>query len=659
MSDPADFPTFSRLPGAPWQHGGLHAREWLLTDGRGGYACGTALDLPTRRYHGWLCAPIGCTARRTMLLGGADERCVVEGIEAILTTAWWHGQPVPDLSSVGLRFTARPWPTWIFQAGRFTVRRELLLPRDGEQPGVAVRWTNLGDRAIRLNVSPWLCGRDADALRHAGAEPPPSGAVQGACWQLHAGNDLPPLWLSVDGVAAFRSTGAWYRNLLLTEERDRGYDHVEDRWCPGVLELDLGPQQSAVAVFALGEPCPAPADVWQHAAAVAVAACERVRVDADRLSARLRLTAQDFRYRDHAGRPGILAGFPWFGEWGRDTFLSLPGLTLGQGDVDGCLQVLRGALPFLRDGLLPNIFGATPAESHYGAADAALWFGLCLARLHDTDGGSPIVKQEFTAALRQIAEASLDGNAMLRVGEHGLLDVGSAEVNATWMDARTAAGPVTPRHGQPVEIQALWYSLLALLQQVDGRKWRARRDRAGSAFVERFWLPTGRYLADRWHDGRPDPTVRPNMVIAAALPRSPLLQGHRQGVVAKAAADLLTPRGLRTLSPDDPAFVARYGGDQDRRDRAYHQGTVWPWLLGFYVEAALAAAPGRERAAVRHDLRQLLDGFLPELDEAGLDHVSEVYDGLPAHRPGGAFAQAWSSGELLRAAALLRDEEKS
>ncbi|MBK8097654.1 MAG: hypothetical protein IPK26_11140 [Planctomycetes bacterium] len=236
--------------------------------------------------------------------------------------------------------------------------------------------------------------------------------------------------------------------------------------------------------------------------------------------------------------------------------------------------------------------------------------------------------------------------------------MGNKDINATWMDARTAAGPVTPRHGQPVEIEALWYSLLALLHQVDGRKWRARRDRAGATFVERFWLPDGRYLADRWHEGQPDPTVRPNMVIAAALPRSPLLQGHRQGVVAKAAADLLTPRGLRTLSPDDPAFVSRYGGDQDRRDQAYHQGTVWPWLCGFYVEAALAAATRRERAAVRSDLRQLLDGFLPELDAAGLDHVSEVFDGLPPHRPGGTFAQAWSSGELLRALALLAAEEE-
>ncbi|MBK8097653.1 MAG: glycogen debranching enzyme family protein [Planctomycetes bacterium] len=438
MSDPADFPTFSRPAGAPWQHGDLHTREWLLTDGRGGYACGTALDLPTRRYHGWLCAPIGSTARRTMLVAGADERCVVDGIETILSTAWWQGQAGPDLPGVALQFAHRPWPCWTFSHGRFTVRRELLLLRGGGQPAVAVRWTNRGERPLRLRVAPWLCGRDADALRRAGAEPPVSGFVQGASWRLQADQDGPPVWLSVEGVAAFVPAGNWYRNLFLVEEQSRGYDHVEDRWSPGTLELDLGPGRTAVAVFGAGEPCRAPAEAWEHAAGVAAATVERVGGETDRLRRRLLLSAKDFHYRDHAGRPGVLAGFPWFGEWGRDTFLALPGLTLSHGDVDGCLQVLRGALPFLRDGLLPNIFGATPEDSHYGAADAALWFALCVARLCDLEGGSRIVKQEFAAALRQIAEASFDGNAMLRAWASTACSMWATRTSTPpgWMRAR-------------------------------------------------------------------------------------------------------------------------------------------------------------------------------------------------------------------------------
>jgi glycogen debranching enzyme len=212
---------------------------------------------------------------------------------------------------------------------------------------------------------------------------------------------------------------------------------------------------------------------------------------------------------------------------------------------------------------------------------------------------------------------------------------------------------VTPRAGLPVEIQALWHALLAFLAEHDAG-WQGARDRCAKAFVKAFWLAGEKRLADRVHDGVADPALRPNMLVAAALPRSPLSTAQRAGCVAAAEQELVVPCGLRTLSPRDAAYRGRYDGDQDRRDRAYHQGTAWPWLAGFYVEAALAAAPrARKRTAAR--LRAWLDGFAPELDRAGLGHVSEVFDGEPPHRPGGTFAQAWNTGELLRALALVAE----
>ncbi|MBL8754750.1 MAG: glycogen debranching enzyme N-terminal domain-containing protein, partial [Planctomycetes bacterium] len=480
--------------------------------------------------------------------------------------------------------------------------------------------------------------------------------AQGASWGVRPNPTLPTLWLTADGVATFRGEPAWYRGFLFATDRDRGYDHVGDRWVPGVLELDIGPGQSATVAFALAEPCADAAGAFDAESSAARTRDAAVVAGADPLFARLARTADDFLYRADGNRLGVLAGFPWFQEWGRDVFVSLPGLTLARGRADLCAEILRGALPFLRRGLLPNVYGHDAATSHYDSCDAALWFALAVARYADAGGDREFVRDELLPALAAIAVSYEQGTELgLAVDAAGLLRAGRADLNATWMDARIGVVPVTPRSGLPVEIQALWCSLLAFLAEHDGKRWRNASERAGAAFVQQFWLADEQRLADRVHDGVPDRAIRPNMLVAAALVRSPLSPAQRRAVVATATAELVTPVGLRTLSPKDPAYRARYEGGVESRDRAYHQGTVWPWLVGFHVEAALASAPKKSRKAEAKALRAWLDGFLPELDRQGLDHVSEVYDGDAPHRPGGTFAQAWNSGELLRALALCAE----
>jgi glycogen debranching enzyme len=259
-------------------------------------------------------------------------------------------------------------------------------------------------------------------------------------------------------------------------------------------------------------------------------------------------------------------------------------------------------------------------------------------------------------------ESYVEGTGLgIHVRPDGLLWAGSPERNATWMDARTSTGPVTPRAGCAVELQALWYALLDELEELgalagDERGRASAREcklHAGRAFLERFWLADERVLADVWNGERADTQIRPNMVIAAALEASPLDRAKRAGIVECAERELLTPRGLRTLSPADPAYLGRFEGGPEERDRAYHQGTVWPWLVGFHVEATLRAA--RDPRAVRGKLEALLASLDEELDRACLGHVSEVFDGDAPRRPGGTFAQAWNTGELLRARALLLD----
>jgi predicted glycogen debranching enzyme len=651
---PAD-PTAAPFPATP----SAADAEWLLADGAGGYACGAIDGVPRRRYHGlWIARPPGQT-RRMAVVSAVDERVLLDGRTTYLLRAHWADQPAPSRPAADVDFVATPLPTWVTTGDGFVLSRTVALRRaaPGRPPLCLLRWHNHGRTTIVLHVRPLLGWCDADHL--ISADERFDGAVQasGASWGLRPDPRLPTLWLTVDGVAAFRGEAAWYRRFLHATDRARGYDHVGDRWTPGVLEVELAPGRAATLAFAMASPCDDPAAAFEEAFAAAGRSDLAVAAARDRFAARLARGADDFLYRDDGGRLGVLAGFPWFGEWGRDVFVSLPGLTLARGRPDLCAEVLRGALPFLRRGLLPNVYGASAADSHYDSCDAALWFALAVQRFADAGGDAELVARELAPALAAIAHACLEGTALgIGVDAEGLLRAGRDDLNATWMDARTAAGPVTPRAGLAVEIQALWFALLAFLAERDPAAWQAPRDRCGKAFVRSFWLADEARLADRVHAGVVDASVRPNMLVAAALPRSPLGAAQRAGCVACAEAELVVPCGLRTLSPRDPAYRGRYDGNQEQRDLAYHQGTAWPWLAGFYVEAALQAAPrSRRRTAAR--LRAWLEGFAPELDRAGLGHVSEVFDGDEPRRPGGTFAQAWNTGELLRALALVAEAQ--
>jgi len=648
--------------------------EWLLPDGRSGYGCGTASGLPTRRYHGLWVTRLAGEAKRHMVVAGLDERIgaqtaiapnsagsAADWPSAKLMPAHWHDVALPTRGHGETSFARRPLPTWTFATGFGTVERTVAFRRqEGEQtPVMLVRWRNRSEHAIRLQVRPLLGWCNVDHLKAARDDFDATVHARGASWGFRPTDELPQLWLTCDGVSAFQGEANWYRGFDYAIDKVRGYDHVGDRWSPGVLEVDLGPGQVTTAAFALEDPCDAPSDAFDAAEQVAVTEWQKANAAEHPLCARLALGAEDFLYRGVGDRVGVLAGFPWFGEWGRDVFLALPGLTLARGRVDQCVEVMNGCLPFLRDGLLPNIYGKDIATSNYGSCDAALWFALAAIRFADAGHDPDYVRDELVPAIRSIALAYERGTRLgLKLATDGLLEAGSEELNATWMDAQTSQGPVTPRDGLPVEIQAVWYALLSFLaeQETEEEEWFAgMRDRCGKSFVKQFWLRDVKSLADRVHDGVADAKVRPNMLVAAALSRSPLSNVQRQGVVKMAKAHLVTPCGMRTLSPEDEDYIGVYGGGLEGRDNAYHQGTVWPWPAGFFVEAALRAAPKKSRKKEAKELLAWLDEMLEgEMARAGLDHVNEVFDGDLPHRPGGTFAQAWNTGELLRAHKLCQ-----
>jgi predicted glycogen debranching enzyme len=632
-------------------------REWLETDGRGGYASSTILLCPTRRYHGLLAAPPPGSVKRHVFLSRFEETFHGGGKSFPISMARYPGVWSP-LGHQGVEhFELAPYPSWVYLFGRARLERDILLVR-GEHT-VLVRYRVSGQQnAVELRLRPLLPYREADALTFENftLEKRVNRIQHGIEAQPYAA--LPRIAITVGGNAHFEADPVWYRNIEYAADIARGYDGHESQFSPGVLHVTLESAVDVVVAATLGETVEDPLALWRRESA---ARRERLAHLGLGVRAVQELAADDFLYRNDEQRLCVNAGFHWFGEWGRDTYVSLPGLLLARDRVEECREALDSACTFLNRGLLPNIFGGTRADSNYGSADASLWFARAV-RLYELAAGDPAAGDRFLGPLTEIAEGYIAGTELgIACNAEGLLHAGRADLNATWMDARVGTTPVTPRNGCAVEMNALWYHLLAHLEDIHRRRgdahevrvWGRRKRVVGKAFLEHFWLPDDHYLADRASEEGIDRSMRPNMVIAAALEWSPLSRGMRTDVVKVAQAELLTPFGLRTLEPRHPAYVGRYGGNQETRDRAYHQGTVWPWLLGFFCEAYLRAYGWTPRRV--EYVQRLLDAFEEQLSRCGLDHVSEVFDGDPPHRPGGTIAQAWNTAELLRAYRLLQE----
>ncbi len=631
--------------------------EWLETDGHGNYASCTPAMCPTRRYHGLLVASLAGREGRATLLSRFDEHLRVHREPWAFSVARYADTLAPEGHRALEAFELAPWPRASYELGGARLEREVLLV-----PGRAAVLVRYGivelEGQAELELRPLLPCRPAGELsqKNDAIDPRIQRGESGFSVQPYA--EMPSLHFSLGGAPSeLQSDPLWYERVEYAQELERGYDGHEDQWSPGILRARLEPGGQLVVAIAVDAPIEDPQGTWERLSSARLREAESVPAGP---RGQLELAARDFLYRDASGRPGVLAGYPWFGEWGRDTFLALPGLTLARGDQAGCAEVLSGALPFLRGGLLPNIYAATPEESHYGSVDAALWFARAV-RLYQRSGGSQEqVLEEYLPALTEIAEAWCAGTDLdIELEPGGLVNCGSAALNPTWMDAQVDGVPVTPRHGQAVEIQALWYSLVQQLECLhadkgelrESKRWAKLRRRARRSFLERFWMPEQGMLADVWRDGDRDESVRPNAVIAAALEYSPLSRAQRDGVARVARESLLTPFGLRTLAPDAPGYQGRYEGGMAQRDGAYHQGTVWPWLLGFYTEARLRAS-----TSSRALCEQLATDWQPLLDDLarhGLGQLAEVYDGDAPQRPSGSPAQAWSVAEALRALAML------
>ncbi len=629
--------------------------EWLETNGTGGFAMGTVSGANSRRYHGLLVASLRPPVDRYLILSKLEETVLIDGTQIALGTNQYPGAVFPTGYRQLVEFRLDPFPTWTFDATEARIEKRLFLVQ-GEQT-IVVQYHST--RPCRLRIQPMLAFRDYHSLRHAndafnGSVKEDVGA-KSRLLRIRPYPAMPELWLRYsDSGAAFEKEGRWYYNVEYLEELERGLDFREDLYGMGTLELALLPNATAWVAASLEDD-----REFDSATIRRLEQAERARrrpSSDDPLVSRLSAAADQFIVRRADGKPGVIAGYPWFTEWGRDTMISLPGLLLSRGLLEDAREVLRGFLQLLDGGLIPNRFPDRGEQPEYNAADATLWMFQAVNAYLQAGGDQSFVREEFYPAAKGIILGHKQGThyGIVVDPSDGLLIAGGEGTQLTWMDAKVNGRVVAPRHGKPVEVNALYYNALRLMGQwaraLGETEAAANYEQdaaiAARSFAKAFWNEERKCLYDVVTPAGRDSKLRPNQIFAVSLPFQLLAAPQQRSVVRAVEAELLTPVGLRTLGPKEPGYIPHYRGGPVERDSAYHQGVVWPWLLGPFVRAYLRAF-GNSAQNVAY-CRGLLRGLEQHLDQACVGTVSEIFEAEPPFRPVGAPAQAWSVAELLR-----------
>jgi predicted glycogen debranching enzyme len=697
----------------PWDAGSaerepLLTREWLVTNGLGGYASGTVAGVATRRFHGLLIAALPGPLGRVMMLNHLAEQVRLPDYRTVHLGGEERAQGVLEIPGAGFLSEFRleeGLPVWHYRVDGFVVEKRLLLPHMQNTVHISYRLLE-GEGTVRLKLRPSVHFRPHEArvdsplgppyvltavenrleLSHPGAWPLPARGHPGGPPEMVK---MPPLRMALVGRnGAFTLDGRLVQAFQYRIEESRGYDATGDLWSPGLFRVDLAPGQGATLVASTEswdtiralrpeEAREAESQRRQHLlnqaappartgtpAELVLAADQFIITPAGRTeeAARARATGDEVRT--------VIAGYHWFTDWGRDTMISLEGLTLSTGRQREAGYILRTFAHYVRDGLIPNLFPEGEKEGLYHTADATLWFFHALDRYLDYTADRDTLRK-LLPKLLDVVEHHLAGTRF-GIGvdpADGLLRQGAEGYQLTWMDAKVGDWVVTPRRGKAVEINALWYNALRLLERwarEEPQSAVSSNEGAGAgllpkgaaaaaalarhaeltyeSFNRRFWYAEGGYLYDVV-DGEPgdDAACRPNQVFAVSLPHPVLAPKYWGPVVEVVRERLLTPVGLRSLAPGHPDYKARYDGDLRARDAAYHQGTVWAWLIGPFLDAWLKVHPEDQAGATR-----LLDGFRAHVSEACLGTISEVFDAEPPFTPRGCAAQAWSVAEVLR-----------
>ncbi len=627
--------------------------EWLITNGRGGFSSGTVNQTLTRRYHGLLVAAVKPPVKRYMLLAKIDATVFIDGHRFELDTNEYHGARHPQGYQYLIDFEPAPRPTWRWRLGNTVLEQRIEMIDGIDATRVQYRVIE-GKSSVDIALRPLCTCRHFHHLTRAGDQGNPFIQPSTHCIYLEWEDELPAWLIEHDGT--FELQTDWYYGFQLAWERQRGYDYEQDLFSPGIVRKELTVGGPGVNLLARTRDT-------QTSGPLALRIDDSVDdrdADAERgddLAATLAQTAKHFVVRRENDLKTVIAGYPWFGDWGRDTFIALPGLCLVTGRYDDARRIIEMFAKTVDGGMIPNRFPPYGEPPQYNTCDATLWYVHAIGRYLDYTNDWAFVQRVCWPVLQEIIDHHCKGTRYgIKADSDGLLAAGEAGYALTWMDAKLGDRVFTPRIGKPVEINALWYNGLRYGARIAERatsgamakRWSELADKAYASFNRKFWNEKTECLFDVLEqEGRANDhcgKVRPNQLFAISLPHPVLDSARHKSVVDVCRKHLLTPMGMRTLATDDPAYIGNYSGTLDARDAAYHQGTVWPWLLGPFISAWITAEGKSAVSAARDSLQ----GLREHVQRNGLNGISEVANGDAPHYPEGCPWQAWSVAEVLR-----------
>jgi predicted glycogen debranching enzyme len=633
------------------------AKEWLETNGIGGFASSTIVGLNTRRYHGLLVAATMPPVGRFVLLSKVEETLFIDERAFELSANRYPGAVYPQGFRYLRQFRLDPFPVFTYEIDGIEIEKSVFMVYGENTTAVQYSFRSSASLASRKNlrfeVRPLIAFRDFHSLTHENYAINSRVAEHEQLASITPYTDLPSFYLAHNGSGLVKS-GQWYRNFEYDAERERGLDYREDLFNPLVLDFDVTVEPQATIIASTAPQRLSNFDEYRETEIARRAAITKASPVTDEFTQALTAAADQFVV-SRGDQKTVIAGYHWFSDWGRDTMIALPGLALPTGRHDVAKSILRNFAQHVDHGLIPNRFPDRGELPEYNTVDATLWFfeaaRAYLAYTNDVE----FVHTELYPVFVDIISWHIRGTRFgIGVDSSGLLNSGEPGVQLTWMDAKVGDWVVTPRRGKPVEIQALWYNALCILEDLARRfqdsvgqeRYGQMANAARISFNELFWNDAAGCLYDVVDRDVRDPAIRPNQIFAISLPHSMLSSEHARQVVERVQEHLLTPYGLRTLSPSDPQYQGRYAGGPVERDGAYHQGTVWPWLMGPFIRAYIKVHG--DSPAARDQTAIWLEPLKNHLTDGGLGQISEIFDGDAPRHPRGCVAQAWSVAEILR-----------
>lgn len=642
-------------------------KEWLLANGLGGYASSSVFCCNTRRYHGLLIAPGSPDPERLVLLSKLEESIVIGEKEYYLSTNKYRENHIHPGGYFHMRkFVLGPFPRFYYTVEDVEIVKEIFMIYGANTTVVRYRIFSASGRRFRFKIIPLLAFRKFHLLRKESQNFRTDYTFEDSVFTIRPYDDKPTLKLRAEGMK-FKPRKNWYKNFAYDRERDRGLDYVEDLYSPGIFESDEVSELKLNFIATTENKVPENIKVEYCKTLDRMAGLiETAEASVDDIDEKILVLASDMHIiktptGDGGKRTSIIAGYHWFGDWGRDTFISLPGLTLCTGRFNDAKEILCSFAAQCRHGLIPNRFGDLGNEPTYNSVDASLWFINAVHHYVKFTGDLNFVKEHLYTVCKSIIESYEKGTDYnIFMDSDHLISAGAEGVQLTWMDAKVGDRVITPRHGKPVEVNALWYNALRIMVDLafafsdkeSGTHYKELARKVRCAFNDKFPIQREDYLYDYLIDNQPDRSIRPNQLYAISLPYPVLNESSWEGVLKTVSEKLYTPVGIRSLDRDNPKYRGYYDGGVVERDTAYHNGTAWGFLLGAYIEAYLKINKFSSKS-IRH-AQFLMDLWMCNLTCAGVNTLSEIFDGDEPFAPKGCISQAWTVAEALRIKKLLK-----